>query len=358
MVLRGALAAVLLLTALPTPAQAAPIPAQAALAPAQAAPIPARAVTALAHAAPGGSDVRWSVQPSSAKGPDGRDFIIRRAAPGERLTDYVGITNLTARPMTFTVYGTDAYNTEDGSFALLPAAQKATDVGSWIALGATGYTVPANTRLDVPFAITVPADATPGDHAGGVIASIAEETTNAQGRKVLVDRRVAARVYLTVAGATAPTLKIDTVRLEYTASTNPADGGVMTIRYLVRNTGNVRLGGTGSVRVNGPFGWRLAGTEAMEIPELLPGGSVAVTERILGVQPTVRLTAEVALEPASFDRKLPVITRGTSVWAWPWALIALLAVGILYLAFRLVRRGLSRRRLKNRPTGLDPAAAQ
>lgn len=108
MFVRGALAAVLLLVLSPAPA----------------------------NAALSGSDVRWSVQPSTAKGPDGRDYIIRRAAPGERLTDYVGVTNLTARPLTFSVYGTDAYTTDDGSFALLPAAQKPTGIGSWMTLGA------------------------------------------------------------------------------------------------------------------------------------------------------------------------------------------------------------------------------
>lgn len=330
MTVRGALAAVLLLILLPAPAQAAP----------------------------GASDVRWSVQPSSAKGPDGRDFIIRRAAPGETLTDYVGITNLTTRPLTFSVYGTDAYNTDDGSFALLPAAQKAIDIGAWIGLGAKEYTVPANTRLDVPFSITVPVDATPGDHAGGVITSIAEEALDAQGQKVLVDRRVAARVYLTVAGAIAPTLKIDTVRLEYTQSANPADGGEMSVSYLVRNTGNLRLSGAGAVRVTGPFGWELARTEAMEIPELLPGGSVTVTEKIVGVQPTVRLNAEVTVEPANFDQKLPVVTRGTTVWAWPWALVILLSLAVLYLIFRFIRRRLSRRRSKNLSTTLDQVPAQ
>ncbi|WP_328463277.1 DUF916 domain-containing protein [Actinoplanes sp. NBC_00393] len=309
MIVRGVLAAVLLLILAPAPASAAP----------------------------GDTGVRWSVQPSTAKGPDGRDFIIRRAAPGERLTDYVGITNLTAKPQTFTVYGTDAYNTDDGSFALLAAAEKPTDIGSWIALGAREYTVPANTRLDVPFSITVPANATPGDHAGGVIASIAEEQTDANGQKVLVDRRVAARVYLTVAGAVAPTLKIDTVRLEYAQSANPADGGVMTVSYLVRNTGNQRLDGTGSVRVTGPFGWQLARTEAMEIPELLPGGSVTITERIVGVQPAIRLSAHVDVEPAAFDQKLPAVSRGTGVWAWPWVLIVVLGVAVLYLFFRFIR---------------------
>lgn len=328
MTVRGLLAAVLLLILIPAPAQAAP----------------------------SSSDLRWSVQPSSAKGPDGRDFIIRRAAPGERLTDYVGITNLTERPLTFNVYGTDAYNTEDGSFALLPAADKATDVGSWVQLGATRFTVEPNTRLDVPFSISVPVNATPGDHAGGVVASIAEEVVDAAGQKVLVDRRVAARVYLTVAGAVAPTLKIDTVRLEYVQAANPADGGEMTVRYLVRNTGNLRLNGAGVVRVTGPLGWELARTGVMEIPELLPGGSVTVTEKITGVQPTVRLNAEVTVEPANFEQKLPAVTRGTTVWAWPWALIGVLAAGLLYLAFRFVRIRSARRR-NTEPVGLDPAPA-
>ncbi|BCY05358.1 WxL protein peptidoglycan domain-containing protein [Actinoplanes sp. L3-i22] len=320
MFVRGALAAVLLLVLSPAPAQAAPA----------------------------ASDVRWSVQPSTAKGPDGRDYVIRRAAPGERLTDYVGITNLTTRPLTFSVYGTDAYTTDDGSFALLPAARKPTDIGSWTTLGATKYTVPANTRLDVPFAISVPADATPGDHAGGVVASIAEPQTTASGQQVLVDRRVAARVYLTVAGAVAPTLKIDSVRLEYAQATNPADGGVMTVRYLVHNTGNLRLSGTGTVRVTGPFGWELARTGGMVIPELLPGGSVTVTEKILGVQPTVRLAAEVSVVPASFEQRLPTVSRGTGVWAWPWALVAVLGAALLYLILRLVRR-----RRRARATALD-----
>lgn len=288
-------------------------------------------------------DVRWSVQPSTAKGPDGRNYIIRRAAPGERLTDHVGIANLTARPLTFAVYGTDAHTTEDGSFALLPSTSRSADLGSWISLGAERYTVPANTRLDVPFAVTVPATATPGDHAGGVVASIAQEKTDASGRKVLVDQRVAARVYLTVAGAARPALSIDTVRVAYTQSANPADGGAMTVRYLVRNTGNLRLSGTGSVRVTGPFGWELARTGTMPIPELLPGGSITITERVVGLQPAVRLAAEVDVEPADFARKLPPVSRSTGVWAWPWALIAVLAVAAGYVAGRLVIRARRRR---------------
>ncbi|GAA0519138.1 hypothetical protein Ade02nite_80170 [Paractinoplanes deccanensis] len=318
MIVRSVLAAVLLLFLTPAPASAA-------------------------------DGVRWSVQPSTAKGPDGRDYIVRRAAPGERLTDYIGITNLTAKPLTFSVYGTDAYTTDDGSYALMAAAQKPTDVGSWIALAASKYTVPANTRLDVPFSISVPANATPGDHAGGVVTSIAQEQTGADGQKVLVDQRVAARVYLTVAGAVAPRLAIDNVRLEYAQSANPAAGGEMTVRYLVRNAGNLRLSGTGSVKITGPFGWTLAKTEAMDIPELLPGGSITITEKITGVQPTVRLAADVDVRPVYFAEQLPAVARSTSVWAWPWALIAVVGIALLYVVLRLARRRARRRRSQPTP---------
>ncbi|MFI5496696.1 WxL protein peptidoglycan domain-containing protein [Actinoplanes sp. NPDC051859] len=326
MLVRGTLAGLLILAALtPAPAQAAPA-----------------------------DDLRWSIQPSTAKGPNGRDYIISRAAPGERLTDYVGITNLIKKPLTFSVYGTDAHTTEDGSFALLPAARKPTDIGSWITLGAQRYTVPANTRLDVPFAITVPANATPGDHAGGIIASLAQEQTDANGQKILVDRRVAARVYLTVAGAAAPQLTIDTVRLEYAQSANPIDGGAMTVRYLVRNTGNLRAGGTGAIRVTGPFGWELANTGAAAIPELLPGSSITVTEKILGVQPTVQLAAHVDVQPVAAGATIDKVSRTTSVWAWPWALVGLLAVLLAYVGIRVVRR--SRRKRRTAVTKLGSSA--
>lgn len=327
MIPRVGLAAIALLTLMPAPAQAEPA----------------------------GDDLRWSVQPSTAQGPDGRDWIIRTADPGERITDHVAVTNLTAKPLTFTVYGTDAYTTGDGSFGLLAAAQQPTDLGSWITLGAREFTVPANTRLDVPFAVTVPEDATPGDHAGGVVASISREQTGADGQQVLLDRRVAARVYLTVSGAVAPALTIDSVRLAYTQSPNPAAGGDMTVTYRVRNTGNLRLSAAGTVRVDGPFGWELARTDALSLPELLPGTAVDVTETITGVQPAVRLAATVSLTPSGVAGPLPAVSRSTGVWAWPWVLWVVLGVLLLWTLHRVVKRLRASRRASTPAPSPAPA---
>ncbi|GIE82830.1 hypothetical protein Aph02nite_87800 [Actinoplanes philippinensis] len=85
---------------------------------------------------------------------------------------------------------------------------------------------------------------------------------------------------------------------------------------------------------------------------------MTVGERILGVQSTVGLTAEVSVEPANVGRKLPAVTRGTAVWAWPWALVIGLRLTVMYLAYRFLRRRTSRRQSKNLAATLDQAPAQ
>ncbi|MEW2379660.1 DUF916 domain-containing protein [Micromonospora sp. NPDC047812] len=313
-----------LLAAGPTAAVAAPTPAPAA-------PTPGPAAT------------RWAVQPSGPDGPTGRNYFIYDLAPGSTLTDHVGVTNLSDRPLTFQVYGTDAYTTADGAFALLPADRAATDVGSWVRFDKRTWTIAPGRRADIPFRLSVPANATPGDHAGGVIAAITRARTTADGQQVRVDQRLAARVYLRVDGDVRPAVAIESVSVSYDNPINPAGGGDAVVSYRVRNTGNVRVGGTGTVAVEGPFGWRLARTAPVDLPELLPGGVFTVTERVTGVPPALRLTAEVDLAPTTVDAALPPVLRSASAWAPPWLLLAALAVLAGWLAVRLRRRALARR---------------
>ncbi|MFC8845969.1 MULTISPECIES: WxL protein peptidoglycan domain-containing protein [unclassified Micromonospora] len=281
---------------------------------------------------------RWAVQPSSAKGPTGRNYFIYDLAPGSTLTDHVGITNLGDRPLTFDVYGTDAYTSTDGAFALLPADQPATDVGSWIRFERRAWTVPPGERVDIPFRLAVPADATPGDHTGGVIGSITRTRTTADGQRVLVDQRLAARVHLRVTGPVRPAVTVESVDVSYDNPVNPLAGGDLVVRYRLRNTGNVRVAGSGTVTVAGPFGWEQARTSPTDLPELLPGATFTVTERITGVPPLLRLTAEVDLAATTTDTALPPVIRSAGVWAPPWLLLAMLAAAGGWGALRWWRR--------------------
>lgn len=60
--------------------------------------------------------------------------------------------------------------------------------------------MPAGKRADIPFEFKVPANATPGDHIGGLVASVRQTEESADGQRPEVERRVAARVYLRVTG--------------------------------------------------------------------------------------------------------------------------------------------------------------
>ncbi|WP_326551734.1 WxL protein peptidoglycan domain-containing protein [Micromonospora sp. NBC_01813] len=314
---------------------------------------PASPAPTAAQQAPAGTGaVTWAVQPSGPDGPTGRNYFVHDLAPGAEITDYVGISNLGDRDQTFTVYGTDGFLTDDGAFALLPADQPATDVGTWIHFDQQEYAIPAGERLDIPFRLVVPANATPGDHTGGVIGSVAQLRTDANGQQINVDQRVAARIYLRVDGPVRPAISVESMSIAYDNPVNPLGDGDAVVTYQVRNTGNIRIGGTGAVLLDGPFGWNLARTDPVDLPELLPGSVFTVTERITGVPPALRLTGTVDLAPVTVDEALPPVTRTASVWAPPWLLLAAIVALAGWLG---VRRWRSRRRSAPPASPADPA---
>src|SRR5262249_34567456 len=152
------------------------------------------------------------------------------------------------RPVTFQVYATDAFVTSTGDLGLLPAAQKPTDIGSWVSVLHHTIKVPAHARVNEPFTLTIPANATPGDHTGGMIASVLKEG------QVKVDQRIAVPIYLRLDGKLQPTLSIESTSTSYHGTVNPFSGGGTDVSYTVHNTGNVRLTGTQTVSVSGLFG--------------------------------------------------------------------------------------------------------
>ncbi|MFD0684304.1 WxL protein peptidoglycan domain-containing protein [Actinomadura fibrosa] len=297
----------------------------------------ADAATPVAAPVPGGFS--WSVKPAGARGQSRRDFFVYALTPGQRVRDKVVVTNTGDRPLTFRVYATDAFNTADGSFALYAAGRPATDVGTWIAIaGAPTRTVRPGRSAELPFTLTVPSGATPGDHAGGVIAAVTEQTTGAQGQRVNIDRRIAARVYARVDGALTSSLQVEA--LDAAPGRPPLGRGDVNVTYRIRNTGNVRLTAAARVGVTGPFGAGLGRPVTRRVPELLPGNAYTFTDRVRGVYPAGPLTATLRLTPAAAEDDAAAArptVRTTGWWATPWAPVAaavLAAVAIAYLVRR------------------------
>ncbi|HKE67094.1 MAG TPA: DUF916 domain-containing protein [Micromonosporaceae bacterium] len=287
---------------------------------------------------PAGS-ITWAVQPSTANGPDRRPtFMYTNIKPLTIIHDYVGVTNFSAMPVTFQIYATDAYNTSTGALGLLPAAQRPTDIGSWVTFPKTSLTVPAGARINEPFTVQVPTTASPGDHTGGVIAAVSVGTKAKNGAQVTVDRRIAVPLYLRVSGPLHPSVSVQSLSSSFHGTANPFGGGGTNVSYTVRNTGNVRLNLSQAVAITGPFGITLASADTQSLTNLLPGSSLRVTAKLTGVFPAGPLNAaihvvptEVAGIPQSADPPRPV-SRGSGMWATPWPQI-LLFVLLVGLAF-------------------------
>ncbi|MFD0373580.1 hypothetical protein, partial [Streptomyces sp. NPDC127114] len=179
---------------------------------------------ALAPPAP----ARWSAVPAA-----GRPYVYLEGPVGSVLQDTLSVTNPGAEPLTVRLAGQ----------------------GAAVAFAVRTVTVPARTRADVPFAVTVTADTPPGDHRGEVRAS-------AGGRETTVP------LHLRVSGPRLAALTVEDVEV----------GRSGTLRYTLVNRGNTVLAPRLAVRAEGLFGTVLDRPEHALPLVLRPGERVTRTE--------------------------------------------------------------------------------
>ncbi|MCC3763114.1 DUF916 domain-containing protein [Glycomyces sp. TRM65418] len=292
--------------------------------------------------------VTWGVNPSGQDGPDGRAAFDYALDPGATLVDFVGVSNFGTEPITVQLYASDAYTTETGAFDLLPSDEAPIDVGSWIGFNEQTLAIAPGTRLDVPFALTVPADATPGDHVGGIVAAVVEAATDASGNEILVERRVGARVHLRVSGELDPELTPELGHVSYHYEWNPVEPGSVSFEYAVENAGNVRLQGRLVARIGGP--WDLLAHEVVlaELPQILPGDRFEGTAEIDAVWPLAYLDAALIVRPEPVDEadtasRLIPRSEEAGLWAPPWPQAAVAAAAALLIGIAVKTRKRKRR---------------
>jgi hypothetical protein len=196
-----------------------------------------------------------------------------------------------------------------------------------VRLERTTVSLAAGEATIIPFLLTVPHDAEPGDHAGGIVASLSQTADTGEGR-VRVDYRVGVRIYLRVAGVLTPRLEMEDVRFDYRQALNPT-AGKGTLQFELHNRGNASLGAAQTVRVSGPFGLWSREIAAADATEILPGQSRRL-ETDLALPPLLRLRAEVIVNPRlarGADVPDPAaLTASAAAWAPPYAALGILAV--------------------------------
>lgn len=292
-----------------------------------------------------GDSVTWSVRPADETGPDGRAWVELTLDPGETAVEHLALRNLGAAAASFSLSAADGYFTDKGRFNMLPASEPSVAAGTWIGIE-DAVTVEAGATVVVPFTIEVPQNATPGDHAAGVAASVFSSGAGDDGSKVSVESRVGFRVITRVTGTLQPSVAASGVDASYRYSWNPFEPGSLTVDVGVVNDGNVM------VRLE--HGAELPGTPVAtddeERVEMLPGDERTVSVQSRGVWPLLFARGAVVLTPdanadgsAPAERAEPVRVE-FFVWTVPWPQLAVALAAVLiagaFLSSR--RRGKAR----------------
>ena len=160
----------------------------------------------------------WTVEPAANSfGADRQDYRYT-INPGGQVEDGIVVVNHGTAPLQLALRATDRVR-------LGARCDRPDDV-----------TVAPGESVEVPFALTLPDDAAPGDYVGGIVAA----------------RWAAGRIpiRLRVGGALKPSLAVEDVHVR----TSPVGKGDATVTYTIHNTGNAILSARQAVSVSGPFG--------------------------------------------------------------------------------------------------------
>lgn len=289
-----------------------------------------------ARAASDPTALSWGVVPGDGDQGSGRANFAYAVEPGAELRDAVVVTNHGQSALELDVYAADARTTTSGQLDLLPADEPSTGVGTWVVVDLPHVSLAPGASVEVPFTVRVPADATPGDHSGGVVTAAVSAD---DGSTVRLDRRLALRMHLRVAGEVAPALTVDGLSVEHRGTLNPVGAGGAVVRYRVTNTGNARILPTEAVTVAGLAGNRrtVEAVPADEAVEVLPGSSVTREVVLDDVRSLGSLDVEVVAVGTAVGLGGGATARATadaSVVAVPWAsatLLLLVAAGVVLL---------------------------
>jgi hypothetical protein len=287
--------------------------------------------------------VTWSVQPATATGADGQAWAELTLKPGASAHEYLELRNLGKTTTEFSLTAADGYFTDQGRFNMLPAGVKSKGAGLWVHIQPS-IQLNAGQNAIIPYTVTVPADATPGDHPAGVAASVTSVGSTKAGTQVGVVSRVGFRVMTRVTGA-YDVAAAGGINGSYTLVWNPFQPGQAQVEYTLKNTGNTRVRLNPQVHLSGLFGLGSQTKRGAPVTELDPGESRTGVVGFAGVWPLGALSASIdssvtaVLKDTTTAAPPSPVHASTSIFVFPWPqLVALLLAALIVFGLVWDRR--------------------
>lgn len=276
--------------------------------------------------------ITWSMSPANDAQNGNGHWVDIELSPGQTTQEQLVLKNHSEQQVTFGLQAADGYFTQSGRFNMLASNLPSSDAGTWISVQ-DQVTVAAKSSEIVSFTVTVPDNATPGDHAAGIASVISSVGHSADGASVGLESRIGFRVMTRVDGPLNPSLALDSIDAGYSQSWNPFSPGEITLDFGVSNDGNLQLEPTTSVSL--PFGNESA---ALTTAPLLPGDVAEVSVNVSDSWPIFLTPATVEVTGADSSGEQQIL-YSQRVWVWTLPLPQLLVLaGASLCLFGLRRR--------------------
>jgi len=299
-------------------------------------PVSFATLTALAGSTPASAATngRYSIQPVTIQGSAPRVWFNYLVNPGASISDAVTVTNQTTQAIAFKLFSADAINAQGGGFALNPPQDPVHYIGAWVKLSTFEFTLPAHTLANVPFALDIPAGATPGDYAGGIVLSPVNPAVEKRGSvSFAVYQNVGARIYVRVHGPLHPGLSITQLSIKTSGWAGIIGGPVSsTVTYTLTNTGNEILNPVAKLSVSPLIGSTVT-IPPRTYPSLLPENSVTVSYQLNSKEAFLRMSANLTVTSVA-----GTTSASAAAWVIPWVLIVVILGLIGYFWYRRRRR--------------------
>ncbi len=263
--------------------------------------------------------------------------IERGANPGEVFEEMLTVTNISDLEQTYFLLSKDISGvTDTGAPIFADAGAEVTgfELSTWLSYSSEGIVLPPRASVQVPLKVTVPENASPGSHFGGIFITVQPPKLRELGAGV--SYQVGAIVSIRIAGDVIESARIREFSTEKLVYSEPR----VTFLARVENPGNVLIRPRGPLEINNMLGKR--------------AGYVSVNDQKSGVFPGTTRAFDIKWEGTglAFGRYQAIIglvygesgrqstVSGTvSFWILPIKII-LPVLGVLSLAVLVVYLGI------------------
>jgi hypothetical protein len=275
---------------------------------------------------PGTPSVGMTPSGMDPNGPNGGQWFVLNLSPGQAGQSEARIANPADVPQTVKLFFADLDFGADGTPSI---AKTNSDVATWGKPAVDQLTIPPKSASTVPFTITVPSGADPGDHVGVLIAQGPRVSQAGQAYGTVT--QVATRLYVTVPGDAKADFAIQKLTASKDSSFFTKE---ITTTVVLHNTGRIRLHPT--VKING----KVASGPATLLTRSAEKYFVTQKAPLWGGPVASHVQVSTTVDRVGQQEAGPTRTASTATFVIPYVLFIAIAllVGLFFLVRRLWRK--------------------